>query len=103
MKLRSSLGLVRTDHLPNIIKLNDKLLVNPGSVGLPAYSDDFPGKHYVENGSPHAKYCVVSRSSLGWTVEQISIPYDFTSAADTAKQNGREDWAYWIKTGRVKT
>ncbi len=96
------LFLCSHDHLPNIIKLNDKLIVNPGSVGLPAYSDNSPGKHYVENGSPHAKYCVVSRSSSGWRVEQISIPYDFTSAADTAKQNGREDWAHWIKTGRAK-
>lgn len=90
------------DHLPNVIQLTDKLLVNPGSVGLPAYEDDFPFKHYIENGSPHARYCVIEKTFSGWQVEHISIAYDFISASNQAKLNGRDDWAYWLRTGRAR-
>jgi hypothetical protein len=38
--------------------LPDKVwIVNPGSVGLPAY--DAPSLHYIENGSPYARYAVI--------------------------------------------
>lgn len=54
--MRSKSGIQRTlkerseklflcghDHLPNAIRLAEsRLVVNPGSVGLPAYSDDVP-------------------------------------------------------------
>ena len=98
-----SLVLCGHDHLPNVIKLNaQQVIVNPGSVGLPAYTDDTPYEHYVENGSPHAKYCIIDKLESGWLIEHKNIPYDFATASDMAKKNGREDWAYWLKTGRAK-
>jgi putative phosphoesterase len=91
------------DHLPNVIRLaEDRLVVNPGSVGLPAYSDDVPYRHYVENGDPHARYCLLEKTRSGWSVEQLSIPYDHHAASHMARQNNRDDWAFWLKTGRAK-
>jgi diadenosine tetraphosphatase ApaH/serine/threonine PP2A family protein phosphatase len=88
-------------HLPREIRLPDgRLIVNPGSVGLPAYAGDDP-PHGMENGSPHARYAVLTAGAGGWTVEQIAVPYDWEAASRTARENGREDWARWLATGRV--
>jgi predicted phosphodiesterase len=90
------------DHLPNVIRWKDgKLVVNPGSVGLPAYSDDIPYPHLVENGSPHARYCIVGKPGSDWEVEHIAVPYDYETASDMAGRNKREDWAHWLRTGRA--
>jgi putative phosphoesterase len=98
-----SLFLCGHDHLPNVVNLaGNKLVVNPGSVGLPAYNDDAPYRHRVENESPHARYCVIEKASAGWSVEQISITYNHDAASEMAKKNNRDDWAFWLKTGRAK-
>ena len=89
-------------HIPRIIQLTDgRLVVNPGSVGLPAYSDDLPVAHKMENGSPHARYAVISKTLTGWVVEQIALPYDWTKAARQARRLGQDDWAAWLETGRA--
>ncbi len=83
-------------HLPRVIELNNgKLVVNPGSVGLPAYSDDLPFPHRMESGSPHARYAIVE----GSRVELIAVPYDPATAVATARKHGREDWAIALETG----
>src|SRR5207302_8631319 len=41
-------------------------VVNPGSVGLPAYSDVRPCLHYMETGSPHARYALLDRRQHEW-------------------------------------
>ena len=98
-----TLFLCGHDHLPNVIQLADgKLVVDPGSVGLPAYSDDIPFEHFVESGNPTAKYCVVEKAPSKWVVEQIGIPYDHDAASKVAKHNHRDDWAFWLKTGRAR-
>jgi len=90
------------DHLPNSIRLADnRLVVNPGSVGLPAYSDDDPHQHYVENRDPRARYCIIGKSRSSWSVEQLCLSYDHDAASKTAKDNDRGDWAFWLKTGRA--
>ena len=54
------------DHLPALLSLPDgRLLVNPGSVGLPAYRDDLPFPHAMEAGSAHARYSIVTRLQTG--------------------------------------
>ena len=89
-------------HLQRIVRLPDgHLVVNPGSVGLPAYQDDLPAPHKMENGSPHARYAILYDDPSGWKVEQIAIPYDWEKAAAAARKNGREDWAVWLTTGRA--
>lgn len=92
------------DHVPRTVYLPDgKLIVNPGSVGLPAYTEYFPVPHVMESGSPHARYSVLSKTEKGWRVENIAVPYDWESAAAAATENGRPDWAEWLRTGRAVT
>jgi len=89
-------------HIPRILHLPDGLLViNPGSVGLPAYADDLPTVHKMETGSPHARYAVISKTVDGWTIEQIAVPYDWNQAAMKARQLGQNEWAGWLETGRA--
>ncbi len=89
-------------HLQRVMTLDDgRLIVNPGSVGLPAYDDDRPHPHLVESGSPHARYAVVSKGESGWTVDLHSIEYDWEQAARDAEANGRMDWSRALRTGRV--
>jgi predicted phosphodiesterase len=77
------------------------LVVNPGSVGLPAYKDESPHPHAMEAGSPHARYAIVTRSGDNWQVQQRSVVYEWEAAADMAERNGRRDWAVWLRTGRA--
>lgn len=89
------------DHVPRTVYLPDgKLIINPGSVGLPAYSDDLPFFHTMETFTPHARYAVLIETDNGWVVENIAVPYNWDRTAETAKRNGREDWYNWLKTGR---
>ncbi len=89
--------VARTVWLPN-----GQLVVNPGSVGIPAYDHDQPFLHVMESGSPHARYAILSKNEYGWQVEQIAVPYDWHAAAAVARQNGRPDRASWIETGRAQ-
>ncbi len=89
-------------HIPRILQLPaGPLVVNPGSVGLPAYADDLPVAHKMETGSPHARYAVISKTVAGWVVEQIAVPYKWDKAATKARQLGQEQWAGWLETGRA--
>jgi putative phosphoesterase len=89
-------------HLQRVMKLDDgRLIINPGSVGLPAYDDDRPYPHLVESGSPHARYAVLSNDRTDWTVELRSVEYDWEQAAKDAEANGRMDWSRALRTGRV--
>lgn len=99
---QSSLVLCGHDHFPRTLVLKDgTTVVNPGSVGLPAYWDDLPHSHVMETGSPHARYAVVSLTRFGYSVIDRAVPYDWESAAETAVQNGRPDWAIWLRTGQA--
>jgi predicted phosphodiesterase len=87
-------------HLPQVLRLpTGGLIMNPGSVGLPAYYDDQPGPHVMEAGTPHARYAVVSRTEAGWSTEAVEVDYDWDAAAGVAQRNGRPDWAQWLTTG----
>jgi diadenosine tetraphosphatase ApaH/serine/threonine PP2A family protein phosphatase len=89
-------------HVPRLVQLSDgRMVINPGSVGLPAYADDKPLAHKMENGSPHARYTLLTGETTGWGVEQISVPYEWEKAAEKAKRNGRNDWAIWLESGRA--
>ena len=89
-------------HLPRRMQLADgRLVVNPGSVGLPGYDDAHPHFHLVGNGSPHARYAVLSRQRAGWQVDFRAVAYDDEAAAGLAEQHGRGDWADALRTGRV--
>jgi predicted phosphodiesterase len=92
-------------HIPSIAAGSapaGRTIVNPGSVGIQAYAGHHPIPHVLELGSPHARYAIAQRSSLGWTVELIAVPYDWNAAAELADQRGRHDWALALRTGFVR-
>jgi predicted phosphodiesterase len=90
------------DHLPGLVRLSgDRMILNPGSVGLPAYQDDKPFPHQMEAGSPHARYSVISDERNEISVEQILVEYDWKAASKTALKNGRPDWAAWLMNGKA--
>jgi len=90
-------------HVPRTVKTaTGQIIVNPGSVGLPAFDDLNPSYHMVETGSPDARYALLERRSSLWTVSMLSVPYDFESMAKLADQNGRPEWAHALRTGYVR-
>lgn len=89
-------------HVPRMARASSgQLIVNPGSVGLPAYDDIHPHPHAVETGSPNARYAIVDKRDGDWTCRLISVPYDHTSMAALALANGRPDWSHALATGRM--
>jgi predicted phosphodiesterase len=89
-------------HTPRLVSLaNGQMIVNPGSVGLPAYSDDAPVPHSMETYSPHASYAILTKTGKGWDVSFQKVAYDYEPASRCAASLGRNDWARAIATGRV--
>lgn len=89
-------------HLPTIVYLpNNKIIINPGSVGLPAYEEVEPFYYKIESGTPFANYAVVEKRNGEWIIEQVSIPYDTTEVIKQSEAQKRSDWARAIKYGRV--
>jgi len=77
------------------------LVVNPGSVGWPAYDDDVPYPHQMEAGTPHARYALVEQDDGSWRNAFHAVEYDWEQAARTAESNNRPDVAHALRTGRV--
>lgn len=91
-------------HIPRIIETSQKaLIINPGSVGLPAYDDEIPEYHVMETGSYHARYAILEYKNSHWQAEIIAISYDYQQAAEQARKNGRLDWENGIETGFMPT
>jgi predicted phosphodiesterase len=88
-------------HVPRAIALDGRLVVNPGSVGRPAYDHDQPFVHVVETGSPHARWALAERVGKRWQVEFHAVVYDWAAAARQAEANGRADWADALRSGFV--
>ncbi len=101
--VEASLVLCAHTHIPRLVRLADgSTILNPGSVGLPAYEDDAPTPHVVENGHPHARYAIVRRDSAEWRAEFHAVPYDWATAAATARAAGWPRWAHYLETGRCE-
>lgn len=89
-------------HLQRALRLpTGALVVDAGSVGLPAYDDGHPHPHVMEAGTPHARYAVVDDATGRWEVEFRAVGYDWDAAAVIAERNGRPDWVRALRTGRV--
>jgi predicted phosphodiesterase len=98
----SRLMLCGHSHVPRCVHLTDgRIIVNGGSVGLQAYRDSDGGDHVIENGSPHARYMLVTLTDSRIDVAQIAVQYDWSMASRQAADNGRPDWARWLATGRA--
>lgn len=99
---RYALFLCGHTHVARSRRLPDgSLVVNPGSVGWPAFDDDQPHRYRVEAGSPDARYAIVDGEGRGWEARLRSIAYDHGRAADLARANGRPDVAHALLTGRM--
>jgi putative phosphoesterase len=87
-------------HIPRAVSIDDGVqIVNPGSVGLPAYDDVRPRPHYMETGSPHARYALLDREGDGWRITFIALEYDWNGASEDAWRANRPDWAHALRTG----
>ncbi|MGD8306091.1 MAG: metallophosphoesterase family protein [Ignavibacteria bacterium] len=86
-------------HIPRVVRIQDMLIINPGSVGLQAYDDVSPEYHKIEVGSPHARYAILERQNDNWFTEIIAVPHDNNKAADQALKNDRKDWEKGLRTG----
>ena len=76
------------------------VIVNPGSVGCPAYTDTQPVPHRVQTGSPAARYAVI-RWRGSWDVCFHAAPYDTGRMVALARAAGRDDWAQAVATGWI--
>ena len=76
-------------HVPRTLRLADgRMVVNPGSVGLPFLL-----------GSPDARYAVIEKRDGQWSAELIAIPYDRTPAMEQARALGYPGFATALETG----
>ncbi len=77
-------------HVQRALRLSGgRLLVNPGSVGCPAYDDDRPVAHKVETGSPDARYAIVERASGDWNASATITWRRRSSRPNAAAPNGQ--------------
>lgn len=87
-------------HIPRMVRASSgQMIVNPGSVGLPAYDDIHPYPHVVETGSPDARYAIVEWLPGGWSASMITVPYEYRSMVKLAIERKRSDWAYALSSG----
>lgn len=90
-------------HIQRVIRLpKDAVVINPGSVGLPAYDDDTPFFHKMETGSPRAAFCILTmKAGVLDSVEEKYVCYDHGKSVERALKNNRPDWSQWLATGRA--
>lgn len=90
-------------HIARCVTLADgRMIVNPGSVGCPAYDDDEPVAHMAETGSPHARYAILEKTSDGWSVEFRLVDYDHRAMARLAEARGMGSYARALESGRLR-
>ena len=85
-----SLMLCGHTHVARALRLADgRLVVNPGSVGCPGFTDhSAPSPRHVCAGTPYASYAILDRQGAGWTVSHRLVPYDTKSAVARARAAG---------------
>ena len=87
-------------HIPRTVLLPGGVwVVNPGSVGVQAYKGTWTSLHYVDTGSPHARYAIIDREAQTLKVDFIAVEYDWEAAAKEAAAANRLNWAHALATG----
>lgn len=88
-------------HTPRTVSLTTgQVIVNPGSVGLQAYTDDEPNVHSMENYNSLASYAIVEKVNDSWNIEHINVPYNVELAVAECRKRERMDWVHFLTTGR---
>ena len=98
-KPKSKEMLCGHSHIPRVVEIQGSIIINPGSVGLPAYDDDLPEYHVVETGSAHARYAIIEYQTTIQSIEMIAVNYDYKTAVKQAFRNNRPDWAEALNSG----
>jgi len=99
-QVRAPVVLCGHTHVPRAVRSSaGQLIVNPGSVGLPALETTHPFPLIVETGAPDARYAVIERHPGGWRASLISVPYGHRAMAELAKAHGRPDWEIALRSG----
>jgi predicted phosphodiesterase len=99
---RQSLIICGHSHIQRVCRTaTGQTIVNPGSVGLPAYDDRLPLPHRVENASPHARFAVCEARAGHWSVAHFAVDYPWQCAVEAALAHGNPVWARWLATGRA--
>lgn len=89
-------------HTPRCINLSTgQVVLNPGSVGLQAFSSEISNFHTIENTFTEATYILLEVDSTSYNIDLARVPYDVEKAALKALENGREDWAHALRTGTI--
>ncbi len=100
--VRQPVVLCGHTHIPRVVELSHgQVIVNPGSVGVPAYDDVDPVRYRMQTFSPHACYAILEKNAAGWNVSLERVAYNYMAAAEFARMMGRDDWAQGIATGRM--
>lgn len=87
-------------HIQAAVRLpSGQMVVNPGSVGCPAYFDDAPWPHRAEARAPQAHYAILERRPAGWDVTFRLVPYDPAPMIARAEAAGAGYWARALATG----
>lgn len=90
-------------HIPRVVRLRDgRLVVNPGSVGCPGYTDDLPVRHVVQSGTPDASYAVLEKQGNRWSVGFHFVPYENMAMSEMARSANRPEWASALATGWIR-
>lgn len=107
VRLSADVRVVLTghSHRADMIRLRSGVtVINPGSVGCPAYADDGYPAHVSETGTPHARYATLSVSSSGAVEAEFhALIYPWAEAARRAAANDRPDWEHALLTGRFSS
>jgi predicted phosphodiesterase len=100
--IKQRIVLCGHSHVNRVIYLtNNKIILNPGSVGLPAYLGTGEYSFAMESNSPHAKYAIVHANGNDINIEQVLCAYNWDAASAAAKNNGSEKWAQYLLYGRM--
>lgn len=101
-EVKASLVLCGHTHVSRSVRSSKgQLILNPGSVGLPAFDDIRPHPHVIESGSPDARYAIVERVADTWISDLIAVPYAHMTMATLARDRSRHDWARALSSGYV--
>ena len=101
--ISQSLILCAHTHIARAVRLSDgRLVVNPGSVGVPGFSYNVPYQHLIEAGTPDARYAILELVGSAWCVTFRHVPYDHEAMAALALRNGFPELASVLATGWVR-
>lgn len=101
MEGSASLFLCGHTRIPRRLDIGPRTIMNPGSVGCPAYDDNIPIAHVMETGTSTASYATVRRTAAGWATCHRQVPYDPARMIRMAEAAERSDWVHALRHGRV--